>query len=175
MKTFLVTVIALCLVFISINCKKSNSQLNSDNADNSECNSPSYNVKFLQISGPSTYSQVKSIFGVEGNNFRNDFNGEDTIKYYKWSPCSSNGIYFIECWFMNSKLILSRKTINDNSCSNNISSQSFSELVNGMSYDQVKSILKDGGDNFRNDFDYPSTNVKTKYYAFITVLTNQNI
>ncbi|MEI9911188.1 MAG: hypothetical protein WDO71_16875 [Bacteroidota bacterium] len=67
---------------------------------------------------------------------------------------------------MNGKLILSHKTIKNHSCSNNISSQTFQSISNGMTHAEVKAILSDEGDNFRNDYYYPASNEKIKFYRF---------
>lgn len=167
MKKTLLYLFPVFLIFIALsNCSKPSSTDTDTNSENITCESSDYNDKFKQINGTLSYNKIKDLFGVEGDNYRNDYNGTDIIKFYKWYPCPGKKTSYVECWLRNDKLMLAAKTIKDNSCSTNISNQSFSSILNGMSYSEVKAVLKSDGDNFRNDYDYPDTTEKIKFYRF---------
>ena len=167
-KIFLNPLISIILVLQFSSCSTNGTIPTTNNSStntNSSCNSTDFNNKFAQINGTLNYNQIRSIFGTDGDNFRNDQSGTSIIRYYKWYPCSDH-YYYVQCWLKDDKLILADKTFMNNSCSNNISNQSFSQLSNGMTYNQVKTILNDDGDNFRNDYQDLTTTETVKMYKF---------
>jgi len=173
MKKYLLVLIIIITSLFS--CTRASINNTANNSSNDSCNSPIYNSNFVKINRNSTYANIKALFGIDGDNYRNDFNVTDTIKYYKWYPCSNHLLYFVDCWFENGNLILAEKTIEDNSCSGNISSQSFATLSNGMTYQQSISILNDKGDNFRNDYKNNSDSTQDiHYYRFYNCSNNEN-
>ena len=157
-------VISIVTLFIA--CKKessnNNNTSNSTSNNNSKCDYTVFNSNFSKITKNSTYESVKLIFGNEGDNYRNDGVGSTQIKFYKWYPCA-NKVDYVDCWFQNGELILATKTFKNEICSNNITSNSFSSLSNGMTYEQVCVLLDSKGDNFRND--YTSTE-QTNFYRY---------
>ena len=163
MKKFLL--FPILFVCIAVSCSKQGTTNNSEN-NSTDCNSPDFNTAFAKITSKSGLSDINSLFGTAGDNFRNDISGSTTIKYYKWYPCSNKAVYYIECWFMADQIILAHKTISDGSCSSNVSSATFSSLSNGMTYDQVKTIMKESGDLYRTDYNYPDSSIKIQYYRF---------
>jgi hypothetical protein len=155
----------ILFLFVIVSCSKQAPAGNAEN-NNTDCNSPAFNTAFAKITTTSSLSDINGFFGTSGDNFRNDVSGSTTIKYYKWYPCSNKAVYYVECWFMADQIILAHKTISDGSCSSNVSSVTFSSLSNGMTYDQVKNIMKENGDLYRTDYNYPGATVKIQYYRF---------
>lgn len=153
----------LSIASLFLSCSNSDS---SSAGTNSACQSQEFIAKFNSIPNNASYNDIKTIFGgVEGDNYRNDQSGANSVlKFYKWYPCSDHTFY-VDCWIMNNtQLQLKVRTIYDFSiCSTNITSLSFSSLTNGMTYNQVKTILNCNGDNFRVDSANPTT---TKFYRF---------
>ncbi len=132
------------------------------------CNySPEYNAKFNQIVRSSTYPQVVSLFGVNGDNWMNNSGAWAgvLINYYKWYPCLDHE-YYVECLFraVDGSLLSVDKAMANNSCGDSITVQSFAELKNGMTYENIVSILKDSGDRYRSD--YPDSINRSDYYRF---------
>lgn len=154
------------LLFLIAGCNKQSPTQTGENNGSEECNSPTYNDSFKKITVNTTLAQLNELFGSAGDNFRNDVSGSTTINYYKWYPCSNKGAFFVECRFMGGQLILSNKSISDNSCSNNVSSTSFSSITLGMTYGQVKSIMNEDGDLYRTDYNYPAASIQILYYRF---------
>ena len=145
----------------------SSDSANSNSID-STCQSQDFISKFNSIPNNASYNDIKALFGgVEGDNYRNDQYGTNSVlKFYKWYPCSDHS-YFVECWIIdNIQLHLKVRTIYDYSvCSNSISATSFSSITNGMTYNQVKTILNSNGDNYRVDNPESSASI-IKFYKF---------
>lgn len=158
-------ILLLTFVSLSFGCS-SDSNNNNSNSTDPACQSQDFITKFNNIPDNASYNDIKTIFGgVEGDNYRNDQYGTNSVlKFYKWFPCADNA-YYVDCWIIdNTQLLLKVRTIYDFSkCSNNISSSSFTSLTNGMTYNQVKTILNCDGDNFRVDNTSASN---TKFYKF---------
>jgi hypothetical protein len=160
-------ILLLTIITLSFSCSSDSNSSNNNSVDPA-CQSQDFVAKFNSIPDNASYNDIIAIFGgVEGDNYRNDQYGtSSTLKYYKWYPCTDHS-YFVDCWIIdNTQLHLKIRNIYDYTiCSNNISSTSFSSLSNGMTYNQVKTILNCNGDNFRVDNpDTPS--LKIKYYKF---------
>ena len=151
---------------LSFGC--SNDSNNSSNTTDPACQSQDFITKFNSIPDNASYNDIKAIFGgIEGDNYRNDQYGTNSVlKFYKWYPCDDPS-FNVDCWIIdNTQLQLKVRTIYDYTiCSNNISSSSFASLTNGMTYNQVKTILSCNGDNFRVDSPGNPT-IKTKFYKF---------
>jgi hypothetical protein len=164
-------ILSFCSFFL-ICCKKvnptnnnptnNNPTNNNSTNNNSQCDFTVFNSNFSKINKNSTYDSVKLIFGIDGDNFRNDGVGTSQIKFYRWYTCADK-FYCVDCWFKNGSLELATKTFKNEICSNNITSNSFSSLSNGMTYEQVCVLLDSKGDNFRND--YTPTN-QTNFYRY---------
>ena len=162
----------LTIVSLLFSCSSDNNS--NINSIDPACQSQDFITKFNNIPDNASYNDIKAIFGgIEGDNYRNDQWGTNSVlKYYKWYPCSDH-TYYVDCWIIdNTQLHLKVRTIYDYTiCSNNISSSSFTSLTNGMTYNQVKTILNCNGDNFRVDFP-ENQSIKTKFYKFYSCNDN---
>ena len=135
-------ILLIAVIALSLSCSSSDS--NNSNTVDPACQSQDFITKFNSIPNNASYNDIKAIFGgVEGDNYRNDQYGTNSIlKFYRWYPCNDH-TYSVECWIIdNIKLHFKVRSIYDYAiCSNNISTTTFSSLMNGMSYIQVKTIL----------------------------------
>jgi hypothetical protein len=169
MKNEIMKKLILLLTFYSllISCNSDSNNSNNNNSVDQACQSQDFVTKFNSIPNNASYNDIKTIFGgVDGDNYRNDGSGPNSVlKYYKWYPCSDH-TYYVDCLIVdNTQLRTKIRTIyNFSVCSNNISSTSFSSLRNGMTYNQVKTILNCNGDNYR--VDYSGGSQSSKYYRF---------
>ncbi len=158
----------LTFTLLSFSCSSDSNSSNNNNSVDIACQSQDFITKFNNIPNNASYNDIKAIFGgVEGDNYRNDQYGTNSvIKYYKWYSCDDNS-YYVDCWIIdNTQLLLKLRTVYDFSiCSNNISSTSFSSLTNGMTYNQVKTILNSNGDNYRVNVTI-NPSIITKFYRF---------
>jgi hypothetical protein len=157
-------ILLLTVITLSFSCSSdSNNSNNNNNSVDPACQSQDFVTKFNSIPNNATYNDIKAVFnGVDGDNYRNDQIGNSVLRFYKWYPCSDHN-YYVDFWlFDNTTLLTKNRTIYDYSnSSNNVTSTSFSLLANGMSYNQIKTILNCDGDNYRVDVD---TNIY--YYRF---------
>lgn len=128
-----------------------------------ECNEDIYNSKFELIVQSSTYNDVKTLIGWDGDLYRVDSTTGKKTEYYRWYTCS-NTRFYIECRFTNGVLVLSNKTINNGSCADDISNETFDLVEDGMTYNQVKTILNNAGDHFRSSFSATTAVIFYRFY-----------
>ena len=113
-----------------------------------KCDLKPINEKFSSINTSSNLEDINTLFGFEGDNYRNDGSG---ISYYKWEFCE-NQLTFIDCWFMNKEIFLSMKTFSDVKCTDRINEENYKKIKPGLTYSEVCKILNTEGERHRSDY-----------------------
>ncbi len=113
---------------------------------------------FYKINTSSTYNDVCGLLNFKGENYRTNDSGNTIIQFYKWSFCN-NEQTFIDCWFQNEKIILSKKSFGNETCYSTLSNENYKLIKVGTSYSEVKSILKGEGDKIRTDYKPDGNNI----------------
>lgn len=113
---------------------------------------------FYQINASSSYNDICILLKAKGDNYRTDGSGSSSIQFFKWFFCENEETY-IDCWFIDNKLLLAMKSFNNETCYSSLSEENYNLIKVGMSYTEIKNILRGDGDKFRTDYKHDGDDI----------------